>query len=100
MRAAVALHEFAILANIFESFVSLLRSGGKVGTAIRPALRHPLFSTCIGDSPKVFNRVPQYKNETNEIHDEYYRQKFQWDTYRYNHINNEEIPHPGHKVII
>ena len=42
MRAAVALHEFAILANIFESFVSLLGSGRKVGTAIRPALRHPM----------------------------------------------------------
>ena len=33
---------FANIANIFESFVSLLRSGGKVGTAIRPALRHPM----------------------------------------------------------
>ena len=58
----------------------------------RGAELHPLFSTCIADLPNVFNRVPHYRNETNEIiavyQNELCRRKYQWNHYRYNYINN------------
>ena len=52
VRAAVVLHEFAILANIFESFVSLLGSGRKVGTAISANRREVFF--CVAKCVRRF----------------------------------------------